>query len=305
MARVKQLLEDFASLHEGGAVASVKDKVHPLNKNVTPEEYLAYVAEHLDGDVPIGVYPLWQLNNVWMVNWVAVDLDEGDISDVHADNLVALLTKMSIKSWKEPSRSKGYHVWVYLKEPISASIARKGMIGACRTVDVPIKEVYPKQTSLDANKIGNCLRLPYPKIRSKGKQVVDGYNLKDFTEEAIQSRTPASIYRKLLPLHTATEQTPLQKFSSAGSRTDGNFVGTAEEIWNNPHMKRGAEATDRSATLYAFAGSLLWQEYSIAATIDWVRRLDDRLGKYVDRSDREKRLEALVQRAAQEVKVRE
>ena len=274
MARVKQLLEDFASLHEGGAVASVKDKVHPLNKNVTPEEYLAYVAEHLDGDVPIGVYPLWQLNNVWMVNWVAVDLDEGDISDVHADNLVALLTKMSIKSWKEPSRSKGYHAWVYL-------------------------------TSLDANKIGNCLRLPYPKIRSKGKQVVDGYNLKDFTEEAIQSRTPASIYRKLLPLHTATEPTPLQKFSSAGSRTDGNFVGTAEEIWNNPHMKRGAEATDRSATLYAFAGSLLWQEYSIAATIDWVRRLDDRLGKYVDRSDREKRLEALVQRAAQEVKVRE
>tara|TARA_R110002020_G_scaffold269651_4_gene484963 strand:- start:1779 stop:2693 length:915 start_codon:yes stop_codon:yes gene_type:complete len=304
MARVKQLLEDFATLHEGGAVASVKDKVHPLSKNVTPEDYLKYVAEHLDGDVPIGVYPLWQRNNVWMVNWAAVDLDEGDISDIHADNLVSLLSKMNIQSWKEPSRSKGYHVWVYLKEPISASIARNGMIGACRTVDVPIREVYPKQIHLEANKIGNCLRLPYPKIRSKGKQVVEGYSLKEFVEEAMEGRTSPPVFRKLLSLYTATEPAR-QKFTNTGNKTNGDFVGVAEEIWQNPSKKRGVEATDRSATLYAFAGSLLWQEYSIAATIDWVRRLDDRLGKYVDRTDRERRIEALVERAAQEVTVRD
>ena len=305
MARMKDVLEGFATLHEGSAVASVKDKVHPLDKNVSQEDYLKYVEEHLGGDEPIGVYPLWQRNNVWMVNWVAVDLDEGDVSDVHADNLVALLTKMKIKSWKEPSRSKGYHVWVYLKEPISATIGRNGMIGACRTVDVPIKEVYPKQTFLEGNKIGNCLRLPYPKIRKPGKQEVEGYSLKQFVEEAIENRTPPAIYRKLLPLYNATRPVTLHKFKDTGTKTDGNFVGVAEEIWNNPTSKRGVDATDRSATLYAFAGSLLWQEYSIQATIDWVRRLDDRIGKYVDRQDRERRLQALVERAAQEVKVRD
>ena len=40
MARIKDVLEDFATLHEGSAVASVKDKVHPLDKNVSQEDYL-------------------------------------------------------------------------------------------------------------------------------------------------------------------------------------------------------------------------------------------------------------------------
>ena len=304
MARVKQLLEDFATLHEGGAVASVKDKVHPLSKNVTPEDYLKYVAEHLDGDVPIGVYPLWQRNNVWMVNWAAVDLDEGDISDIHADNLVSLLSKMNITSWKEPSRSKGYHVWVYLKEPLSANVARNGMIGACRTVDVPIREVYPKQTSLEKGKIGNCLRLPYPKVRTKGRQVVEGYNLKEFVEAAMESRTSLSVYRKLLGLHRATAPAPLV-IKDKGTKIDGEFQGVAKEIWDDPTSKRGAPVTDRSATLLAFAGSLIWQEFSIQATIDWVRRLDDRVGKYVGRADRELRIRELVDLAASRVQVRD
>ena len=292
MAKVKQLLEAFATLHEGGAVASVKDKVHPLSKNVTPEDYLEYVAEHLDGDVPIGVYPLWQRNNVWMVSWVAVDLDEGDVSNVHADNLVGLLDQINIKAWKEPSRSKGYHVWVYLKEAVSASVARKGMIGACRTVDVPIVEVYPKQIQLEKGKIGNCLRLPYPHVRSKGKQVVEGYSLKEFVEEATANRTPPGIYRKLIQLHTATEPAKLQPIAT-GTKVDGQFMGSAAKIWSNPELKE-----DRSSTMFSFACSLLWQEYSFEATVDWVRRLDDRLGKFADRTDREQRIRELVESAA-------
>ena len=33
------------------------------------------------------------------------------------------------------------------------------------------------------------------------------------------------------------------------------------------------------------------------ATVDWVRRLDDRLGKFVDRDDREQRIRELVESA--------
>ena len=292
MARVKQLLEEFASLHEGGTIATVKDRVRPVTKEITYEEYKEAIGEHLDGDVPIGVYPLWQRNNVWMVSWVAVDLDEGDVSSVHADNLVALLEQMNIKAWKEPSRSKGYHVWVYLKEALSASVARKGMIGACRTVDVPIREVYPKQISLENGKIGNCLRLPYPKIRDKGRQVVEGYTLKEFVEEAMEKRTPPGVYRKLMQLHKATEPAKLKPITT-GTKVDGQFFGSAAKIWANPELKE-----DRSATMFSFACSLLWQEYSFDATVDWVRRLDDRLGKFVDRDDREQRIRELVESAA-------
>ena len=298
MGKMKELLIDFALLHEGGTIAYVANRIKPV-KQISEEQYLEAIGEHLQGEEAIGVYPLWERNNVWMVNWVAVDLDEGDISDIHADNLVALLKQMGIKGWKEPSRSKGYHVWVYLKEPVSASLARKGMIGACRTVDVPIREVYPKQIHLDAGQIGNCLRLPYPAIRKSPRQEVAGYDLQKFVEEALATRVPAGVYRKLMSLYNATEPAPIVQPKDYGTKINGDFVGVAKDIWHNPRDD------DRSSTLYAFAGSLIWQEFSIEATVDWVRRLDERLGKFTDRRDREEQIRNLVQRAAERTRVRD
>ena len=63
--------------------------------------------------------------------------------------------------------------------------------------------------------------------------------------------------------------------------------------------ERREEERDRSEALYAFASSLLWQDFSFEATVDWVRRLDDRLEKFTGRSDRDKQIRNLVSRAAQ------
>ena len=46
MARVKQLLEDFASLHKGGTIAYVKDRIKPV-KQIDYEDYLQAVTEQL------------------------------------------------------------------------------------------------------------------------------------------------------------------------------------------------------------------------------------------------------------------
>ena len=99
-------LERLAALPHGGALADVTSWVHPLEEdgNVAlgyGEEYLQHIETHLNGDVALGVYPLWQRNGVWMVNWCAVDLDDGENSSIHADNLISLLEKTNIKSWKE------------------------------------------------------------------------------------------------------------------------------------------------------------------------------------------------------------
>ena len=50
MGRVKDVLDDFASLHEGGAIALVKDRVRPHTKDLTDEIYKEAIAEHLGGD---------------------------------------------------------------------------------------------------------------------------------------------------------------------------------------------------------------------------------------------------------------
>ena len=226
-----------------------------------------------------------------MVNWGAVDLDDGEISYVHATNLQKLLTKMGITSWKEPSRSKGVHVWVYLQAPMAASLVRQALIGACRIVDVPIREVYPKQISLEKGSIGNCLRLPYPGGRTPGKQEIEGYSWQKFTKEALLNRTPPAIMRKLLPLHAATEPKKL-KYVDRGFRLEGEFLGLAKELWEQN------EHEDRSKSLFGFATSLIWQEFTIDATLDWVRRFDDRLQKFTGRADRERQLRNLVERAA-------
>lgn len=288
-------VEDFAELHKGGFIANVAKGVKPLTRQgnyveAYGEEYEDLIKKHLEGDANIGVYPLWQKNGVWMVNWGAVDLDDGDISDVHANNLQKLLTKMGIVSWKEPSRSKGYHVWVYLQAPMAASLVRKALIGACRIVDVPVREVYPKQESLEKDSIGNCLRLPYPGGRTPGKQEVEGYSWQKFAKEALENRTLPATLRKLLPLHAATEPKKL-KYVDRGFRLDGEFLGLAKELWEK------SEYEDRSKALFGFATSLIWQEFTFEATLDWVRRFDDRLEKFTDRPDRERQLRNLVERA--------
>ena len=289
-------VEDFAELHKGGFIANVAKGVKPLTRQgdyveAYGEEYEELIKKHLEGDANIGVYPLWQKNGVWMVNWGAVDLDDGEISYVHATNLQKLLTKMGITSWKEPSRSKGVHVWVYLQAPMAASLVRQALIGACRIVDVPIREVYPKQISLEKGSIGNCLRLPYPGGRTPGKQEIEGYSWQKFTKEALLNRTPPAIMRKLLPLHAATEPKILM-YVDRGFRLEGEFLGLAKELWEQN------EHEDRSKALFGFATSLIWQEFTIDATLDWVRRFDDRLQKFTGRADRERQLRNLVERAA-------
>ena len=286
---------DFAELHKGGFIANVAKGVKPLTRQgdyveAYGEENEEMVKKHLEGDANIGVYPLWQKNGVWMVNWGAVDLDDGEISYVHATNLQKLLTKMGITSWKEPSRSKGVHVWVYLQAPMAASLVRQALIGACRIVDVPIREVYPKQISLEKGSIGNCLRLPYPGGRTPGKQEIEGYSWQKFTKEALENRTPPAMMRKLLPLHAATEPKKL-KYVDRGFRLDGEFLGLAKELWEQ------SEHEDRSKSLFGFATSLIWQEFTVEATLDWVRRFDDRLEKFTGRADRERQLRNLVERA--------
>jgi hypothetical protein len=103
-----------------------------------------------------------------------------------------------------------------------------------------------------------------------------------------------------MSLYNATEPAPIvQTKRDYQTDMDGHFVGTAKQVWENPRDD------DRSATLYAFAASLIWQEYSPQATLDWVRRLDDRLEKFVGRHDREQQLLNLVQTAVERTKVRD
>jgi len=258
------------------------------------------VQGHLEGEPPIGVYPLfrkdYQRTAEWYVNWLAVDLDEGEPDFVHACNLQRLLDRFGIQSWIERSRSKGFHVWVYLRQPLTAEMGREAMLGACRLVDVPTKEVYPKQTVLEGKGFGNCLLLPYPNMGNPGRQVMVNthnvvYPLDDFVEAAWESRASSHAIRAVHALYQERHLKPIAKVEQVRIRDDDNFGYIARRIWE------GDIREDRSNALYAFACSLFRQNYSDYTVLHLTGKLDERVGKFVGRTDRDRRLEELVTNA--------
>ena len=299
------LIEKFALLHRGGALAQcpVGGAVKPLTDSTgvarpaNGGDYVDAVQGHLGGSGDtLGVYPLFKHQNMWQVHWMAVDLDDGDASLIHARNVQALLSKFGIFGIVETSQSKGYHVWVYLQNPVSALLARRAMTGVCRIVDAPTQEVYPKQTDLRSGQIGNCLRLPYPYGAATGRTCgIDDddtpMELNTYVDHAwTRLASPASI-RQLLPLYIDPEPVddPLER-----TRSGDNFGGLAADIWEADTWN------DRSNELCTFACSLLGQDFSDDAIIALLYELDNKMCKYVDRSDRQVRIRGILEGAKRE-----
>lgn len=307
----EETVETFAALHSGGRIAVNHHGIQPLvDSQGNPyaaegEQYVDAVRDHLDGELPIGVYPLFRNNShggKWHVNWCAVDLDEGDGDLVHAKNLKLLLSRFGITAFIERSRSKGFHIWVYLKQPVTATLARESLFGACELVDVPTHEVYPKQTELSGKGYGNCLLLPFPNIANPGRQVIiddtdKAMTLADFTHAAWSTRAPVHSIQTVHSLHKERHIRKANAFldsTAVGAlqgRDDKDFKYIARQIWD------GDVREDRSNALYAFACSLFRQNYRDDSVFRWSAALDERIGKFVGRSDREKRLHELVDRA--------
>jgi len=300
------VVETFARLHQGGRIATNYDGVRPLIDaegvaySAEGEPYTDAVRQHLHDEPPIGVYPLfrkdYQRTPEWYVNWLAVDLDEGEPDFVHACNLQRLLERFNVHGWIERSRSKGFHVWVYLRQPLPAEMGREAMLGACRLVDVPVKEVYPKQTVLEGKGFGNCLLLPYANMSNPGRQVVisdyeTAYSLNTFVEMAWESRASSHSIRSIHALYQERHLKPIAKVDTVRVRDDDNFGYIARRIWDGDIQK------DRSQALYAFACSLFRQKYSDYMVLDLTTQLDERVGKFAGRNDRERRLEELVTNA--------
>ena len=263
------------------------------------------VHNHLWGPYRLGVYPLMEVEGSPSCNvgWLAVDWDEGDPSYVHAVNVQGLLTQLGIPSWVESSRSRGFHLWVFLAEDIPAQMGRNAMFAACQIVGSPTKEVYPKQVTMPAKGFGNGIRLPYALSRPEGRQeAVRGSEsnlcLEEFTNEAFDSMVNRQQIVKLASLYQPpASNRPLHtpKFTHTGTKIGADFKAVARDIWD-----QGPTHGDRSLALFSFACSLFRQKYTPDAVFEWTRQCDLKWGqKFAARGESgEKQLRKLVNDAA-------
>ena len=115
---------------------------------------------HLDHEITIGVY---QLNNIGEVNWICIDLDSHDSSEVlqtskNALELTERLESLEIPYVIEHSGSpNSYHFWLFLEH---CDVSKAHMFGQILTTGLNC-EVYPKQTHFNPEKpYGNLVKLP-------------------------------------------------------------------------------------------------------------------------------------------------
>ena len=72
-------------------------------------------------------------------------------------------------------------------------------------------------------------------------------------------------------------------------RSDEEFGWLARDVWNQTSWE------DRSKAMMVFTGSLIRQGYGDAAILDLLYRLDERMGKFLNRPDRDKRLREMLE----------
>ncbi len=266
--------------------------------------------DHLMGQTPMGVYPLIHDR----VKWGCVDLDvksekkpSGDYAsekDAHtaARNLYLVLEALGITAWIERTRSAGRHVWVFADEWVLAACMRRALLVACGLAEVSVREVNPKQET----GFGNYVRLPYPGVainEDAGTQVMIDpgdqmpITYEGFVSVASQERTSKATLEGVAQHYVAPPQAA--ETPAIVTPYEGDLKALARQLGGRGYtvFMHGPTTGDRSAALqyiahYAFEGDLTYDQ---AFTL--VEDLDQRLGKYVGRHDRDRRLHEIIRRA--------
>jgi len=298
----------FASLFAGSWDAYGTEE-GGCDRDTSTANYHDRILMHLAGTRPMGVYPMHVLNHEWVVNWGCIDFDEGEEASLaYARNVHAVLREFGITAWVERSRSKGYHVWVFLDEPVEASIVRTALLGACQVVGAPTKEINPKQTSLSEGQLGNYVRLPYPGATAEDNPFppdrrtmivpTDGGSmpLQWFVEHAWQGLATLPQLEALTALYVEPPKPvfiPTQTFA-ADQDMHRRMSGLAYTIWKDGPIGDG----DRSDTLWKFARLLAeGGKHMPGEAVELVREADLTWGKFHERPNGDDLVNKLVSKA--------
>ncbi len=128
---------------------------------------------HFEGKIRIGTYP--HDNKTQTCQWIVADFDDNANAYSQCKDTYCKLQELNIISHAERSKSgKGYHLWVFFKEPVLAKFARRMMKNVLTLAGVPISGAFKKGSdnnrSMDRlfpaadilyGEHGNLVGLPY------------------------------------------------------------------------------------------------------------------------------------------------
>jgi hypothetical protein len=242
-------------------------------------------ANHLERGPHIGVYPCVTASGKTLCVWGCSDIDYDE--PAHAWILADALSHVGVTAWVEKT-ARGYHVWVFATELTPASDMRRMFLAAHKVVDLPPKEVNPKQETLERGQVGNYVRLPYPNIGS-GKRVMvnrDGspISFDDFIASAIGSRINPERVGEIAKLYKAptVEARDYGQPSADLASTVRSLSVAGRAIYRDGPL----EGRDRSTTLVRLAYECKQANIHPADALRILEDADLRWGKYMARGER-------------------
>ena len=136
--------EDAYAIWKGDQIVAVRG---PLSDEV--------LAAHLAGEYRVGTY-LIMLDG--KTPFLVFDIDEQNRKLVK--RILRRLQERSVTAYVERSKSKGFHIWVFVDKPIRAPRARQFAGVVLSGLEKYKIEVFPKQDKVSAEGLGNCIWLP-------------------------------------------------------------------------------------------------------------------------------------------------
>jgi hypothetical protein len=237
-----------------------------------------------------------------LCSWGCVDIDTDDLP--LARNIWSALAFKNVTSWIEQT-TRGYHIWVFPQQPlVEAATMRRALTAACLAVGYSPKEVFPKQTKVNAGGLGNFVRLPYNGYWSDGEHVPrmfvahtdyltrQGDPLDALLHAMDGCRTPTLILEGLaacLPETARTVSVDLDDLADIEGVV-ANLSGLAYRIWRDGPLP----GSDRSNTMVSLARLCAEQDLPPQQCLSVLVSADRRWGK--DFMDRGVAGEAIIER---------
>lgn len=183
----------FTTIFSGREGIYARQWVSPTGNsgyNPVHEPFTLQVAKnHILGHYTVGIYQL-RLDNT--VNFVAFDVDiaksaiargitdqkvwQRQVQSVHkfAGQLQDIAASYDIPLYLEDSGFKGRHLWLFLERPIPAKAAKRFAEGLVSQLSPPPAgvhlEIFPKQSFVSGEGLGNLIKLPLGIHRKTGKR---------------------------------------------------------------------------------------------------------------------------------------
>lgn len=239
--------------------------------------------QHLEGNKWIGVYPAFNHKGETLCIWGCTDIDY-DNPD-HAWLLHDAFEAAGVTSWVEKTR-RGYHIWVFATDLVSARNMRRMFLAAHQVADLPAKEVNPKQETLAQGQVGNYVRLPYPNHDKPERIIIrrDGQMewIQDFVHEALKNRTNPETIERLAgfykpPVVNYTAGVPSHDMTEAARK----LTPLGRTIFRDGPI----EGRDRSTTLTHLAHECRKANLHPKDAMTLLEDADIRWGKYLARGE--------------------